>query len=251
MSLATPRRLLIFVHGLNGRNTATWIKFPGLLLDDPRQAFDDLLFYGYDSLFQSGIASGEELYKKCDKLISDPSRYVPSSKEHRRAANFTYESIVFIGHSLGAPVIRSMLLQAQAKNRQWLKNVTLTFFAPATAGARAEEALRFLAMRNDLFNFFWTPFYLRCPVIEDMKIGSAFLTYIQNETVRLLQHHPNFRSALTVFGRSEWVVAVTPPRPEFDEPYTWIKGHTHRTVCKPVDEGDCRYKVLADVLEGL
>jgi hypothetical protein len=64
-----PRRLIFFVHGLNGAPTS-WLNFPALLVDDPVCAQDDLLFYGYDSRRQAGRTNADLLFQHCNELSS-------------------------------------------------------------------------------------------------------------------------------------------------------------------------------------
>jgi len=174
-----PRRLLLFVHGFGGENTATWLNFPTLMLDDSDYALDDLVFYGYESRRQSANASAGLLYKRCNELLARPDRYQTALGDQRRH-DFCYERVIIIAHSLGAPVVRTMLLRAQKDGAEWLDKVALVFFAPATAGARAEAIGRLVGNWRPSGILALARIYLlyRWPVVDDLRVGSRFLSLI-------------------------------------------------------------------------
>ena len=115
-----PRRLLFFVHGFGGQNTAAWPNFPSLLIGDPTYAGDDLLFYGYESRRQSASTSADLLFQHCDEFLNHPDRF-KTEFGFQRPADFAYDHIVFVAHSLGAPVVRSMILRAVEARFPWVK----------------------------------------------------------------------------------------------------------------------------------
>jgi Putative serine esterase (DUF676) len=242
----SPRRLLFFVHGFGGRNTATWLNFPTLLLDDPNHASDDLIFYGYEGRRQSGNASSGLLYQRCNELLSQPERFQTPLGFQRRH-DFSYEHVVFISHSLGGPVVRSMLLRAHQDGVRWLDRVTLIFFAPATAGARAERIRQLVTQWRPagilaLVRFSLLYGFFRWPVVDDLKVDSSFLVDICNRTQELITAgHQSFRSRLTLFGALENVIDLSRPNLSFDDPYTYLAGRDHMGVCKPVRGTDDPY----------
>src|SRR5205085_7121895 len=54
---------------------------------------------------------------------------------NRRDTIVNYEQILFIGHSLGAVIIRRTLLDAKKDDCPWLKHCKIILFAPAHRGA--------------------------------------------------------------------------------------------------------------------
>ena len=164
-----PRRLIFFVHGLNGAPTS-WLNFPALLVDDPVCALDDLLFYGYDSRRQAGRTSADLLFQHCNELLTRPERF-RTALGFTRDLNFQYDRIVFIAHSFGGPVVRTMLLRACHQNVPWLRNITLALFAPATAGVRSIRFVQRMAMMLRL-RLFYSLFEYRSPAYEDLLTDS-------------------------------------------------------------------------------
>jgi len=149
------------------------------MLDDSDYALDDLVFYGYESRRQSANASAGLLYKRCNELLARPDRYQTALGDQRRH-DFCYERVIIIAHSLGAPVVRTMLLRAQKDGAEWLDKVALVFFAPATAGARAEAIGRLVGNWRPSGILALARIYLlyRWPVVDDLRVGSRFLSLI-------------------------------------------------------------------------
>jgi pimeloyl-ACP methyl ester carboxylesterase len=249
-----PRRLLFFVHGFGGKNTKTWMKFPALILNDPRFKNDDLLFYGYKSREQAAIASSGLLYDDLEDFLTVQKHYpIDGDQGYTRPCN--YERIVFIAHSLGGPVVRYMLLKAAQADAAWLNKTSLIFFAPATPGAYAERIVQMIAnwshggtlgLMNWIFRFLW-------PVVDDLGIDSQFLTYVRNETHAVLEQptYQNLRSILTVFGTFDNIIRLVPPELCCDSPYEWLPLRTHTNVCKPRMPGDDSYLCLVSALSRL
>lgn len=227
-----PRKLIFFVHGFGGENTATWFNFPALMIDDGDFAEHDLLFYGYRSQRQAGSASSGLLFQNCDDYLSNPAHYA-SPLGYPRRTDFEYGRVIFVAHSLGAPVVRAMLLQAHREQCRWLSRVSLIFFAPATAGARVEMMLRLIVAATFLEKIRLV-YEFRRPVVQDLRVGSSFLQNVRDTTIRLLHEgHSNFRSQLTMFGALENIIDLSGAELIFDAPYRYIIDRNYVTVCKP------------------
>jgi hypothetical protein len=250
-----PRRIIFFVHGFGGKNTATWMNFPSLMLDDPQHASDDLLFYGYESLRQPARASAGLLYQNCDELFVNSASHETGDGPSLRNGATQYQRIVFVAHSLGAPVVRCMLNTAHAVRASWLNKVAVIFFAPATAGARADKLLREFGGDDSgtWFNRFYAIFRSQWPVIDDLKIRSPFLREVFSETDRLIQREgrQNFRSAKTLCGTEDRIINLEDELPYFDEPYDWLAGVDHIMICKPFLCTDDCYDKFARAVGGL
>jgi hypothetical protein len=162
----------------------------------------DLLFYSYDSRHDSALASATILFDFLDPFLGDPAHRINDQLDSTRPWNFRHSEIYIIAHSLGAPITRKMLLTALLRKSTWLPKVNLIFFAPATAGVRAEEILRLV------FGWFFHVYRYNCPVVDDLRIGSTFLRILHSETDKAVLSDDGevFRASGTFFGEHEKVV---------------------------------------------
>lgn len=248
-----PRRLVFFVHGFGGVNTEAWLQFPPLMLDDDVFRNDDLLFFGYESKKQGAIASASILFQYCDDFLSRPEQYL-TANDYPRPADFKYDQIIFVSHSLGAPVVRYMMLKALDEGAAWLSKASLVFFAPVTQGARAEALLSSLvswrpsgvvALASLYFRFRW-------PVISDLKVGSAFLQDLYKRTYRRLgEGHMFLNSRQTYFAGEEHIIETGEPELPFDKPSYYFVGRDHNDVCKPEGSADPVYEKFARLIDGI
>jgi hypothetical protein len=223
------------------------------MLDDGMFCNDDLLFFGYESRRQSAVASASVLFQYCDDFLSHPERY-PTANDFSRSPSFQYEQIVFIAHSLGAPVLRQMVLKAIDEGRPWVHKTSLVFFAPATQGARAEAAIQSLtawrpagiaALANIYYRFKW-------PVVADLKVGSPFLKNLYEGTFRRLSEGYLFlNSRQTYFAAEENIIEVGQPELAFDKPSYYFVGRDHNSVCKPRNVTDPVYDRFTRLIDGL
>jgi len=241
-SLRPTGKLLFFVHGFGGEATRTWRKFPQLLLEDSRWAGWDLFYYGYDSRrVRAGVCA--QLLGSQVKNVIEQSNYADAWLPTSRAADFRYNEIWFVTHSLGAVVVRQMLIEAERQNAAWLSMSHLICFAPATTGARIEKMMwlmgttsgGLMGLVHSIFRFRWT-------VLDDLKIGSAFLSSLRSGTVRACRgaDREPFVSRLTLFGVYEDVIEY-PPAFQFDRQVRLVHGANHVEVCKPRYSNDIAY----------
>src|SRR5437016_6694349 len=113
-SKVPPNGLLMFVHGFKGAALTTWGSLPDQLCANVRLAKFDVIRFGYPSVVQTASESANELQRLLNKLLlsTDPSDFVNKSiKQYnpgadQRPASWIYKSVVLVGHSLGACVIR-------------------------------------------------------------------------------------------------------------------------------------------------
>lgn len=133
------QNLIVFVHGIrddgnltwtNGTTNATW---PEMLAQDERFESFDLSSYHYSSLlFQNGSLSISEV---ADQLAFRLDQELVDS----------YESIVFVAHSMGGLVVRNLLL----KHDYLADQVPLIYFlATPTAGADIARLANVLDLGN-------------------------------------------------------------------------------------------------------
>jgi pimeloyl-ACP methyl ester carboxylesterase len=251
-SLISNRNLLIFVHGFGGSPTGTWRSFLQILLRDEQFAGFDIVFYGYESMQASALASATVLFDFVDPFLRRPAYLVNQSVEIKRKTNFRYQKIYVICHSLGAPISRQMLLKAWKAATPWISAVKLICFAPATTGARIEQLARSAGNQGILpLTLLFSYLGYRWPVMDDLKIGSDFLKNLTLETemAAASDGNPVFQSLATFFGELENVIDL---KQEFlwDTPYTVIPAQDHFSICKPRKPQDAAYGYLKQLVVG-
>src|SRR5688500_13432064 len=132
------RTLLVFVHGFGGSATGTWVAFPELLDVSSKARHCDCVFYGYDGFRTRAYVSALKLLAFLDRLCTDTANTINAtlpSVAPKRAADFAYDKIIIVAHSLGAIVSRQALVSAHKSGAAWAAKVDLVFFAPAHSGA--------------------------------------------------------------------------------------------------------------------
>jgi hypothetical protein len=249
-SLDPSGRILLFIHGFGGCATKTWRFFPEFLVDDHAFSGHDLLFYSYESRRAAALASAKVLFEFLDPFLSNPASLVNPEVELKRNRDFHYSEIYIIAHSLGAPIARKMLLSARESKSPWLSKVKMIFYAPATAGARAERAARSVGTQGILpLTLLYSWFTYNWPVIDDLRTCSSFLKELHSETKRAISSDGGtvFRSSGTFFGEHEKVVKLQQELP-WDSPYTIIRKKDHFSICKPRTRRDAAYLHLKSLV---
>jgi pimeloyl-ACP methyl ester carboxylesterase len=248
-SLEPSRKLLFFVHGFGGDATRTWTKFPELLQGDERWKGWDLFFYGYDSCrIRAGISAqllGDQL-----SCVVENSGFADPWLLNARPKDFRYEEIWFVTHSLGAPVLRQVLITAFDRQATWIPISRLICFAPATRGARITQLLWLLGTTGGFMRVVYALLRYRLAVLDDIGVGSEFLTQLEHDTERVTAGSTlePFYSRLTLFGTYENVVAYPPPF-KFDTRVQRLKERDHNSVCKPRYLNDPQYfQLLREIL---
>ena len=232
-SFASPKDLMIFIHGFNGDATETWKEFPELLTTHQKFQYTDIAFFGYDSLKGQAGNLRIKFFKAVDALSKPYS--IQEYPQRDLPVNFTYERIIIVAHSLGAVVTRMMLLYAKQKQVSWLCNCNLIFYAPAHWGSRIPENFKecFFGVSVLLQAFAVTKY----PIIKDLTEGSLVLTNLKTDIDKILQTESNcnFIKAKVVWAERENVVINYSYGQ--DEPEDEILGTTHTSVCKPRTNG--------------
>src|ERR1022692_4249540 len=145
-------RLLVLVHGFNGKAGTTWLGLPQELIRQTGASGYDIISFGYDSVKQTAGESANQLHTFLDELFKDTAQIVNRSLDdnglvNRRVAGFQYSHAVLTGHSLGACVIRRALLnQIQSGRNKWKTEIKLVWFAPAHRGAKLKLLLDAVAL---------------------------------------------------------------------------------------------------------
>jgi pimeloyl-ACP methyl ester carboxylesterase len=249
-SLDPNGKILLFIHGFGGCATKTWRFFPKLLVTDHAFSGCDLLFYGYDSRRVAALASATVLFDFLDPFLTNPSYLINHEVDLQRSWDFRHSEIYVVAHSLGAPIARKMLLRARERKSVWLPKVKMVFYAPATAGARAEQSARSAGSQGIfILTALYSWFSYNWPATDDLRRGSTFLTNLHSETDQVILSDVGavFRSFGTFFGEHENVVDLKQELP-WDSPYTIIPDKDHFSVCKPRKPQDAAYLNLKRLL---
>jgi pimeloyl-ACP methyl ester carboxylesterase len=252
-SLDPTGKLLLFIHGFGGHAVKTWRFFPKLLLNDNVFSGYDLFFYSYESRRVAALANAVFLLDFLNPFLSNPAYLINDQVDPKRSfEDFHYSEIYIIAHSLGAPIARKMLLRAADNKSKWVPKVKLVFFAPATAGARAEALARSLGSQGILpLTLLYSLFSYNYPVTDDLRTGSQFLTELYSETNEAISSDSGavFRSSGTFFGEREKVIELKQELP-WDSPYTFVKAKDHFNICKPRRPQDAIYVQLRGLVNG-
>jgi hypothetical protein len=237
---ATPTKLLVFVHGFKGAAITTWGSLPDeLCVSSSKLDYYDIVRFGYPSVVQTASESAHELQRLLDKLLlssTAPSFVNRSLKQYDhsikpRSPTWKYSSVVLVGHSLGACVIRRAVLnQLRSGKKKWPQKLKLIWFAPAHRGVRLFRLWSLVTVGvplqgiDKLASFF-------APVLTDLAEDSDFLKELLKQTEDLAPANSSLNAPLTFWAWKDKVVVNR----EFGTdktPYENIKGVNHVSICK-------------------
>jgi pimeloyl-ACP methyl ester carboxylesterase len=247
-SLNPARKLLFFVHGFGGGAISTWRKFPELILGDDQWSGWDLFFYGYDSRRIRAGTSAQILTSQVTNVV-EQAGYANPWLIQGRPTNFGYDEIWFIAHSLGAPLVRQMLVDEHERRAAWVNRSHLLCFAPASGGARIERMMRLLGTTGGgWMGIFHSVVRYRWTVLDDLGVGSDFLRRLLSGTVRASGGTPRepFESRLTLFGIYEDITDYPPAFP-FDNRIQLVHGADHSSVCKPRSHDQAYFQLKSEI----
>lgn len=258
-AVAHASRAVIFVHGFNGDPVSTWPRFPALLTTTKDSADCDIVFFGYDGLRAQSNTSAGLLAGFLSRYLRGPGHLLAQTRPGTaRRANFAYERIVVVAHSLGAVVTRLALLQLHAapKPPQWLSRVRLVFMAPAHNGAYAAllaglvlsgKALSLPGLVASLVKY-------QYPLLQELEPGSVILKDLHARTKQALKKVPApgdggdyLRAHRVVWAENELVV-LNKQFLEDLQPTVNAIGKSHTAVCKPDTRADTSFATLLDAL---
>lgn len=238
-SKTLPKGLLVFVHGFKGAAISTWGSLPDQLCADPRLSNYDVIRFGYPSVVQTASESADELHRWLDKLLVGPNskefvnKSIKQYDQHAdpRPSGWAYKSVVLIGHSLGACVIRRTVLnQLRSGKKKWPQRWKLIWFAPAHRGARLFRLWSLVTVGiplegiDKIASFF-------APVLAELAEDSSFLKELLDQTEELIPKHPALKAPLTFWAWKDKVV-VNREFAKDKAPCENITGVNHISVCK-------------------
>lgn len=230
------RNAVLFIHGFSGDAIKTWSDFHELLPDAPRFDGYDLYFYGYDGL-RAQIHSSAALFRMfLDRMLGQTPDFLRANLPFivpTRAANFEYDRLLVVAHSLGAVIVRRALLDASQPAASWVSKVQLALFAPAHSGANvaklaleAADGLSFLRPFASLAKFV-------SPLIDELQPGSDVLRQLAEETSAAIKDGANAHLTAKLVVIAEYDDIVRNARFAGDPPPFAIPAATHSSVCKP------------------
>jgi hypothetical protein len=227
-----PSRLVVFVHGFNGKPVKTWRQFDQ---PDPNRAWwaqSDLLFVGYNSLSDSIVGVANRLRK----LLPDfyPSNAVEPDEPR------TYQELFVLAHSLGGLIVRRAVLDSvelwlqrgKAGEKPVLVDSAVRLFSPAIAGYRLAGILG-VVKAFGLIN--GVEVYLnKASAFIDLEPDSYIIKSTRKGTEKLVLEGAGFQSALQpaiVWASPDNIVIEG--RYDTDEVDDSWDRTTHTSVCKP------------------
>jgi pimeloyl-ACP methyl ester carboxylesterase len=229
---------IVFVHGFNGSAIETWMDFDKMLPETGGCSNRDIFFVGYDALRSDLTASAAIFREFLDQFFANHTNLlsgaIPSSA--KRADGFAYETLLIVGHSLGAVIARRALLDATIMSKTWPSRCKLCLFAPAHRGANVTD-LAIEAVSNWSFlKPFSALMRFQSPLIDQLRRGSDVLKILQDETVELTKNGANshLKAVLVLIAQYERIVDNI--RFANDPPPITIAGKSHINLCKPSSE---------------
>lgn len=228
LSLKDPERLVVFIHGFNGKSLGTWDDFPKHIHEETAFEHSDVLFYGYKSLrSQATVSAG--FFREMLGEAADPA--TSGLFPERTGLAGGYQRIVIVAHSLGAIVTRYALLDALQAGDAWAQRVRMVLFAPAHLGATiGKVATECLSGPFKLLPFLA---HTRYPVLQDLMPNSQCLTQLLTRSQHVLQTGPTpaVQAHTVIWAQYESVVTAG----QFcnDPPAKPIADRDHTSICKP------------------
>jgi predicted alpha/beta-fold hydrolase len=235
-AIKPDRKLLLFVHGFCGKALKTWDSFATLIQHHSKYAGYDVIFYGYDGFRIQASLSAARLHDFLNRFVTHPAQVINSTiapSEHR-SAQFGYDQIVLVGHSLGAIVVRRAVLDAYARARPWVSKAKMMFFAPAHSGANVVElASQALIGIPYVGHVLGPAIKYRGTVLQDLEPSSPMLTRLLADTQTAFAGGALYAvAAANWFGEYENVVSTVQFGPD-GPPGPPIPRRGHLSVCKP------------------
>lgn len=255
LSKRPPTTGVIFVHGFDGNPRGTWVDFGGLIEQVGAQrsfwSVCDLLFYAYKSRdqirplaeqfaeFLTSVATAKEnTIIGSDYALPSSERLtlgVPADLSGLRGKE-PYKSLILVGHSTGAVIIRETLrlivTQTPKENLNPLIVMScLRFFAPAHLGVLAAGTLG-LVQKLPILDRIAGAYLGSNPLFQNLSHDSPTILDLRKATEELYakNQYPALKAS-SLFGQHEEIVFVGGY--SHDEVLPTEPDHSHTTICKP------------------
>jgi hypothetical protein len=243
---------VIFVHGLGGKPTSTWINFQGLVDEySPEYTWwttSDMFFYAYESL-DTPIRRNAKLFGGFVECVCRGAWEKADSSNGK----VKYKDVILAGHSEGGVIVRRLILDryeaikraVEAKSPGADANALkaamkpaldsdfvlasyLRLFAPACRGTNFSRWVGFLTS----FSHFVSAITATSLVRNELLPNSPVLNSIRTGTEQAHVEFCELRSLFTrpIFGVPDQIVYSESYQGE--EPF-WDEGYDHFGVCKP------------------
>ena len=251
LSVMPNRQCIVFIHGYSGKPLETWAEFDRLLPQESCCTGVDVFFYGYDGLFAEMAASASLFADFLESILARPMsmirRALPPGAS--READFRYDRVLLVAHSLGAVVTRWALLDLRDRGHRGLDAVSMVLFAPAHKGARVQ------ALANEVLGGFSFTRILgagarfQSPLVDQLAVGSRELESLEARTTGSVRED-GARSYLVprCIVIAEFEKIVSNLRFASDGPPRAFRRATHMNVCKPRDSWRDPLVVVTEVI---
>lgn len=235
LATAPDRRAVLFIHGYSGKPVKTWRQFDQLLPGCGTCANRDLFFYGYDGIRADMLASASLFRDFLDRLMTSPATVLNAvlPAAGQRPADFGYDEIAIVAHSLGAVISRRALVDATRLKLSWASRTRLILFAPAHCGASVADLALETASGLPLLSFFVNAARFTSPLIDQLRPDSDELKALREETLAAAPAHPHLVARSVFIAEYEKIVRNEPFA--LDPPPVAIAGTNHMDICKPHD----------------
>lgn len=223
-SIQPPEKAVVFVHGLHGEATDTWMQFQSLLQDEAKCRRRDLFFFGYHSLRRSTASSASSLFEFLETVAEEPEEL---DNWPVRPKGIRYRRIMAVAHSLGAIVSRRAFLMAWERKKDWTARLELVLYAPAHLGGRPLKLIPKQMKQGMEFLF---------PTLEELLEGSDTIKQLQSDTRDALKEKGArfLRAVKVVHGQRDNIISRPGVNFCADPPCVWIDAD-HIQVCKPTN----------------
>jgi alpha-beta hydrolase superfamily lysophospholipase len=159
---------------------------------------------------------------------------IPSAA--KRPNTFAYNSLLIVGHSLGAVLARRALLDATLMHRAWPIHCRLCLFAPAHQGAIVVALVVGALAIWPILLPFTALVRFQSPLIDQLSKGSGTLKQLQDETLEATKNgaNPHLIASRVLIAQYERIVENS--RFANDPPAITIVAKSHIDLCKPTCE---------------
>ena len=222
------KTVVIFVHGFCGDKRKSWFEFPNLVFGDNELINCDVLSWGYTTRVIN--LHPKSRLPQIDEITNCLITYL-SLKVFNN-----YESIIFVGHSLGGIVIRQAILtlyQNDEKNNtnDFRKVKLCLFYAVPIHGLKGFiQGVRFIFNRQLRY------LVGKKKVLETLKAN--WNGEIKGTGIRVI----NIGGGKDKILGESYDIAFNA-----DEIPKWL-GYNHVEICKPGNVSDNRYLILRDAI---